>query len=421
MKMQRTMKMQRIVFTGTKGTTSSAGSAGPAGAQLEPRLEANDARGLSSPQAQPLRLLIATPRYFPFMGGVETHVYEVARRLATRGVEVTVLTTDPLGNLPADEQIEGVQIRRVRTFPHREDFYFAPAMYQVITRGNWDVVHCQGIHTFVPLIAIFAAWKAQIPYAVTFHTGGHSSPLRNAVRGVQWRILRPLLARAARLIGVSRFEAELFRKHLNLSPELFTVIPNGSNLPEIGAERPGSVDEALILSVGRLEKYKGHHRVIAALPHLLEQRPDVRLRIVGMGPYRDALQRLAEEYGVADKVQIGPVPATDRRGMAALLASASLVVLLSEYEAHPIAVMEALAVGSSVLAADTSGLSELAERGLIKAVPLRSTPREAASAILKELRAPHRPAQVDLPTWDNCAEGLLSVYRLIATPARKSL
>ena len=34
-----------------------------------------------------MRLLMVTPRYFPMMGGVETHVYEVARRLARRGVE----------------------------------------------------------------------------------------------------------------------------------------------------------------------------------------------------------------------------------------------------------------------------------------------------------------------------------------------
>ena len=39
-----------------------------------------------------LRLLMVTPRYFPYVGGVETHVYEVARRLADVGVEVTVLT-----------------------------------------------------------------------------------------------------------------------------------------------------------------------------------------------------------------------------------------------------------------------------------------------------------------------------------------
>ncbi|MBE3558221.1 MAG: hypothetical protein IMW89_03230 [Ktedonobacteraceae bacterium] len=40
-----------------------------------------------------LRLLMVTPRYFPYMGGIETHVYEVGRRLAAAGVHVTLLTT----------------------------------------------------------------------------------------------------------------------------------------------------------------------------------------------------------------------------------------------------------------------------------------------------------------------------------------
>lgn len=362
---------------------------------------------------QPLRVLLATPRYFPFTGGVETHVYEVARRLVTLGAEVTVLTTDPGGNLPANEQLEGVNIRRVGTWPKVEDFYFAPQMYGVITEGNWDVVHCQGIHTFVPPLAMFAAWKAKIPYIVTFHTGGHSSRLRNRIRGLQWKLLRPLLAGAERLVGVSRFEAKSFRKRLRLPGTLFTVIPNGSNLPDVGPGAGAGPDPDLILSVGRLELYKGHHRIIAAMPHLLEARPGLRLRVLGSGPYEKTLHRLAEEFGVADKVHIGAIAASDRQGMASLLASASLVVLLSEYEAHPIAVMEALAAGRPVLGADTSGLAELAERGLVTTIPLNSSPQEVAAAILHQLEQAQVPPAVQLPTWDGCAKSLLALYSAV--------
>ena len=47
-----------------------------------------------------MRLLIATPRAFPYMGGVENHVYQVSRRLAQAGLSVTVVSTDPDGKLP---------------------------------------------------------------------------------------------------------------------------------------------------------------------------------------------------------------------------------------------------------------------------------------------------------------------------------
>jgi glycosyltransferase involved in cell wall biosynthesis len=96
--------------------------------------------------------------------------------------------------------------------------------------------------------------------------------------------------------------------------------------------------------------------------------------------------------------------------MATLLASASLVTLLSEFEANPVAVMEALALGRRVLVADTSGLSELARRGLARAIPLESSPNETARAIVEQLRSPE-PAPFDLPSWDRCASALIDVYR----------
>ena len=121
-----------------------------------------------------LRLLFVTPFYFPYTGGVETHVYEVARRLAQAGVEVTVLTTDPSGKLPAREQIEKVTVQRVRTWPAQTDYGFAPAIYRTIRQGGWDIVHVQSYHTLVAPLAMLAAWQAKIPYVVTFHGGGNS-------------------------------------------------------------------------------------------------------------------------------------------------------------------------------------------------------------------------------------------------------
>ena len=64
-----------------------------------------------------LRVLMVTPHYFPHQGGVETHTYEVARRLADSGMQPTVLTIDTSGELPAREVIEGVIVRRIMAWP----------------------------------------------------------------------------------------------------------------------------------------------------------------------------------------------------------------------------------------------------------------------------------------------------------------
>ncbi len=361
-----------------------------------------------------LRVLMVSPRYVPHMGGVENHVYQVARRLVRTGLAVGVLTTDPDGELPAREQSEGIDVQRVPAWPASRDYYFAPDVYRSIVRGGWDIVHCQCYHTLVAPVAMLAAWRAGIPYVLTFHGGGHSSRLRHALRGAQWAALRPLLARARRLIAVAQFEVALFGKKLRLPQDRFLVIPNGCDLPPVVQPAAAAPDGTLVLSVGRLERYKGHHRVLAALPHVLERRPEVRLAILGAGPYEPALRRLARELGVADRVEIRAIPATDRQAMATELSRAALVTLLSEYETHPLAVLEALALGRPVLLADTSGLSELGRRGLGRTVPLKSRPADVARAVLAQLERPLVPTQLSLPTWDQCAERLSALYAVVA-------
>lgn len=370
---------------------------------------------IASPLAAPLRILMATARYAPFVGGTETHVREVAHRLTAAGHEVTVLTTDPGGDLPAEEWEQRVRMLRVRAYPRTADLYFAPALARIVGNGDWDLVHCQGYSTFVAPLAMLAAARARLPYVLTFHSGGHSSPLRNLVRGTQRQVLRPLLARADRLIAVSQFEVDFFSQRLRLPRERFVVVPNGAHLPTVTATDPAPAPAGqLIVASGRLERYKGHQRLIAALPAVRTAYPDARLRIAGTGPYEPELRRLVAELHLEGVVEIGGIPASDRAGMASLLSSAALVTLLSDYEAHPIAVLEAVALGRPVLVTRTSGLAELADRGLAQAIPLDSTTAQIAAAIIEQLRAPIAPATVTLPTWDDCAAQLLDLYGTIA-------
>jgi hypothetical protein len=61
----------------------------------------------------PLQILMVTQRFFPEMGGIETHVYETSRRLVNQGCRVRVLTTDRSGQLSAQEAVGGVRVTRV--------------------------------------------------------------------------------------------------------------------------------------------------------------------------------------------------------------------------------------------------------------------------------------------------------------------
>lgn len=360
---------------------------------------------------------MACARFYPFAGGIETHVYEVARRLPQWGVNVEVLTTDPTGRLPRRETYDGISVLRVRAAPTERDWHLAPGLVRVIRAGRWDLLHCQGYQTFVAPVALGAAWRTGLPSILTFHSGGATSALRRRLRRLQLLILRPFAVHARALVAVSRFESRGLAHDLGLPLGRFLVVPNGSQLPQPRPARrqlPGP----LIISIGRLVRYKGHHRVIEAMPNVLERHPRARLEIVGAGPEERSLRRMIEERGLAGHAQVRSIPGADRQSMADLLGEAALVVLLSEYESQGIAALEALNLGRTVLVADASALSELVRGGLARGVPVHASTAEVAGAMVEALDAPGGPAVAYREwTWDDCAARLASLYRAVATAA----
>lgn len=365
---------------------------------------------------RPLRVLMVCPRYLPEVGGTEMHVYEVARRLSALGsFEITVLATDRSRRLPRQEVVEGISVLRVPAWPRRRDYYLAPGIAAVIRQRRWDLVHCQGIHTPVPLLAMISARLAGIPYLVTFHTGGHSSWLRNTMRPAQWRLEGPLLRNAVSLIAVSRFEAVTLARHAHLGDKQVIVIRNGGELP---SPPTGTVAvPGRIVSTGRLERYKGHHRVIEALPHVMREIPEAHLLILGSGPYESNLYKLARHLGVSDRVSIKHVASADRQSMANTLAESSVVAALSDYEAHPVAVMEALCVARPVVGYDIAGMGELSAAGWVRGVPRGAPAAGVAQELVKAMSSPPLLDQAQLPSWDSCAVQLAHVYLSSLAPS----
>ena len=101
-----------------------------------------------------LRVLEVVASYFPELGGSESHVHEVSKRLAQcPDLEVTVLATDRSGILPPQERmLDGFDLLRCRSYPRKRDYYISPGLARVIKNGSWDLAHFQGVHTFVPIL-----------------------------------------------------------------------------------------------------------------------------------------------------------------------------------------------------------------------------------------------------------------------------
>jgi glycosyltransferase involved in cell wall biosynthesis len=354
---------------------------------------------------------MVTPRFHPDQGGIETHVREVSRRLVTKGHQVTVATTGTEHGYASRELVDGIDVFRVRGMPRDADIKWAPTLWKIVRRGPWDIVHLQSYHTLVAPLTMAAARAASLPYFVTFHGGGHSSSIRSRLRPAQQLALRPLFAGAERLVAVARFEIDEYARRLHLDPEHFIYIPNGADLPPLPTDAP-TRDPRLIASIGRLERYKGHHHVIAAMPLILAEEPDARLWIAGNGGYEGELRRLADAVGASHAIEFRSIPNNDRAAMARELARVGLVVMASSFETHPIALLEAAALGCPLLVSPNSGMRELVDNGLARAVP-DLAPQALSAAIVSALRDPRPPASVQMPSWDDCAEGLADLYRTV--------
>ena len=220
-----------------------------------------------------------------------------------------------------------------------------------------------------------------------------------------------MLKRADRLIGVSQFETDFFRRRLHLPESKFATITNGvsPDFLDVHAESEGT--RSIICSVGRLERYKGHHRVIEALPELRKHVPDVLLYIVGDGPYRQRLETLARQLGVRDVVEFISVDPAERRQMAELFRAAHLITLLSDYESQGVVGLEAIAVGRPLLVADGTALAELGRYGEVSVVPPAADKHTLAVLIARMLQENTSPSRDLVPLWDHTVDALEALYR----------
>jgi glycosyltransferase involved in cell wall biosynthesis len=363
---------------------------------------------------RPLRVAMVTASALPRMGGIETHVHEVSTRLGAAGIDVTVLTTDPSGELPRAESADGYRVRRWSAYPRSRDYFLAPGLARHLLRSadDYDVIHVQGVHNLVAPTALMAARRAGVPCVLTFHTGGNSSGLREKLRPLQWRLLAPLLRSAAALVAVCDYERQIFAEVLG-GDETIRLIRNGCEPLPVDPTAEKAEGSPLLISVGRLERYKGHHRILQAFPAILAEEPGARLVLAGSGPYEQPLRAIATELGVADRVSVRGFGPERRASLGKLVADADVFCLLSEYEAHPVAVMEAVGAGTKALVADTSGLSELGRAGLATTIALEATPEQLAAKVLAIAAAP-KTLPPRIPSWNDCTDQLHRLYREVA-------
>ena len=343
-----------------------------------------------------MKILQVTPRYPPHTGGVETHVKEISERLVKRGHEVVVHTADHGAEVEGWEMRNGVEVHRHRGFSPGDAIHVAPGITSSVRRSDADVVHAHNYHSLPIFFAALGVTDER--FIVTTHYHGESA---NGFRDQLLSVYRPFgrwaVEQADSVIAVSEWEQEQLRRDFGVDS---TVIPNGVDVDRFANAEPEERDRPYLLTVGRLEEYKGVQHVIRAMPEL--EKYD--LLVAGSGPYREELERIAAEKGVADRVEfLGYV---DDSRLPGLYAGADVYVTMSGFEAYGMTVAEALAAGTQTVVRSAAALSDWAGTTGVTAVS-DMFPGSIAAAV--EDTVGTSPA-VDVLTWEGVTDYEEALY-----------
>jgi glycosyltransferase involved in cell wall biosynthesis len=306
----------------------------------------------------------ALPAVFSEVGGaIQRRVGELAREQARRGHEVLVLSP---GAKEASRDVDGVTVlylrcRTPQPWMHIE-FQLRVLIALLRLRRRLDVIHVHS-EPELGLPARLFARKVALSYDNFFFRGGRASAL--------YPLYRVLLRGFDLLLPCSQYCRTESATYWQLPPERLTVCYNGVNSDEFRpnetagrSERDAlDVSSPIILYVGRICSQKGTDTLLAAYEELKASRPDVMLVLVG--PFEQFDRRGSDDEDIwrrriaaAGALHLGVV--NDRRLPALYNAAEVLVMPTTELEMFGMAVVEALACGTPVVASDHGGLKETA-------------------------------------------------------------
>jgi teichuronic acid biosynthesis glycosyltransferase TuaC len=173
-----------------------------------------------------------------------------------------------------------------------------------------------------------------------------------------------------------------------------------------------------LLAVGNLVGLKRHWLMVEALTHL----PEVELVIVGEGPERASIEKLARERKVADRLRLLGRVQQDR--LPEIYSAADLLLLISTHEGWPNVLLESMACGTPVVVSPMDGIADIVGASEAGRILADDTPSGLASAVRKLLTAPPPRAATRLYAeqfdWQSTTEGQIALFHEIVERRSKA-
>ncbi len=361
-----------------------------------------------------MRIFVAGTRGIPAIpGGIEKHCEMLYPLIARRGHEIVLATRSPY---VSNWMQEWRGVRLIRTFsPRTKHLEAIVHTLFALMKARWhspDIVH---IHAVGPALLTPLARLSGLRVVVTHHGSDYERAKWGRAARFVLRLGEILGGRyASEVIAISKSIADLVKRRCDRDPHL---IYNGVRIPQRSAatdflQRIGVVPGGYVLTVARFVPEKGLNDLLNAFRGVNGQ---CQLVIAGDADHETPYSRKLRETAAHDGrvVLTGYVTGEP---LHQLYSHARLFVLASHHEGLPIALLEAMSYGLSVLASDIPANRELdlpAER-YFRCGHVRGLQERIETLVHKELAATERQAMQaklqELYDWERIAEQTIEVY-----------
>lgn len=314
--------------------------------------------------------IVAFSGMYPFkFGGPQEAIYHILKHISnSTDIEFKVFLRLYENNFREDaiSSFRNVEIHPF-VIRHGEEIKLVYASSKVLTGSkDLDVVHYNAPPYFLDIPVLKFLKK---PITFDFHGGLFTENLFEGK--FHLRLLASTLKNSFRITAPFFNHVIVHSQYMKNSamyhgvPEnRIKVVPIGIDIKEFDKSKKICLDgDPIILFVGRLERVKGCHVLLHALPEFIKEYPRLCLYIIGKGPMEKYLLELTSKLGINNNIHfVGLVP---RDKLLSYYKSADICVFPSTYnEGFGITVLEAMAAGNVVIASATGGMKERIVSGM---------------------------------------------------------